>query len=72
MLWWRKTNKMPARPDGEPLRDGDTVPYPGYRRTAEIVADEPLPALPEWCKPTMVLPVLPNAPLPRPYIRRPQ
>lgn len=54
----RRPATLPPRRDGEPLRDGDTVLYPGHRRAAEAIADdEPLAGgLPAWCHPTMALP----------------
>lgn len=37
---------MAPRPDGAPLRDGDTQPYPGWPRNVELI-HEPRP-VPQW------------------------
>lgn len=66
MFWRRAKHRkghLPSRRDGERLRDGDTVLYPGRRRAAEAIADEPLDSsceqrakLPDWYEPTVPLP----------------
>jgi len=51
---------MEPRAPGAPLRDGDTVPFPGYDRAADILAGPPI-----WDpNATQPLPVLPPIPGP--------
>lgn len=78
---WRRARTMPPRPDDARLRDGDTVPYPGYpsnteqataeQATAEQATVEQAGRLPAWASgPTMILPPVsaPAAQLVRPYL----
>lgn len=65
MVWWRQgtvrswrrrrsvQRGMPERPDGTPLRDGDTVLWPGYPRASDVIrAQQAARTLPAWATPT--------------------
>lgn len=43
----RRIRPMPPREPDSPLRDGDTVPFPGYDRAADILANEVTQEIPE-------------------------